>query len=92
MSSIDQRTSSRSGPTWEIAELFPNQGEWSVHEYLALNTNRLVEFCDGHVEVLPMPSEEHQLIAGFLYEVLKRFASARNLGTAVFAPLRVKLY
>ena len=43
-------------PTWEIATLFPNQGQWSEDEYLALNTNRFVEYRDGFMEVLPMPT------------------------------------
>ena len=91
MSTAQQRTSSPGGPTWEIATLFPNQGAWSVGDYLSLNTNRLVEFSDGRLEVLPMPTEEHQLIVALLYEVLKRFVSPRKLGTALFAPLRVRL-
>ena len=28
---------------WEVATLFPPQGRWSVPEYLALDTNHLVE-------------------------------------------------
>ena len=91
MSTVDQRTSLRGDPTWEIAELFPNQGAWSVCDYLALNTNHLVEFSDGELEVLPMPTEDHQLIVAFLYEMLKRFISPQKLGTALFAPLRVEL-
>lgn len=55
-------------PTWEVALLFPSQGEWSVADYLALNTNHLVELSDGRLEVLAMPTEQHQLIAAFLYD------------------------
>ncbi len=40
-------------PAWEVAHLFPAQGHWSEEEYLALNTNRLVEFDQGVIEVLP---------------------------------------
>jgi Uma2 family endonuclease len=55
-------------PVWEIAHLFPNQGEWTVDEYLALDTNWLVEFTDGVIEVLhtanePQPPEE--LVAAY---------------------------
>ena len=32
-----------SGPTWEIAHLFPTQGHWSEEEYLALETNRRID-------------------------------------------------
>jgi hypothetical protein len=33
--------------THEIAYLLPAQGQWTVEEYLSLNTNRLVEFVQG---------------------------------------------
>src|SRR2546423_7533888 len=38
-------------------------------DYLALNTNHLVELVDGRIEVLPMPTEEHQSIIAYLYEL-----------------------
>jgi Uma2 family endonuclease len=80
-------------PTWEIARLFPDQGYWSETDYLALNTNQLVEFVDGRVEVLPMPTELHQLIVRFLFQALFEFTKKKNkLGLVLFAPLRVKLW
>lgn len=45
------RASRRGEPTWEIAQLFPLQGEWSEADYLALQTNRLVELSDGCLDV-----------------------------------------
>jgi Uma2 family endonuclease len=78
-------------PTWEVAHLFPNQGAWSVADYLALDTNHLVELSDGRLEVLAMPTEQHQLIVAFLYDALKAFVVARRLGKVLFAPLRVQL-
>lgn len=83
--------SNRGEPTWEIAHLFPKQGTWSAADYLSLNTNHLVEFSDGTLEVLPMPTELHQLIVGFLYDVLKAFVVGK-LGKVLFAPLRVQLW
>ena len=79
-------------PTWDVARLFPAQGTWSEEEYLALNSNRLVEFSDGHVEVLAMPTTSHQLIVAFLYRALLAFVAARAAGTVLFAPLRVRLW
>lgn len=79
-------------PTWDVALLFPNQGTWSVEEYLALDTNHLVEFSHGYLEVLPMPTESHQFIVAFLYQTLLAFVTARNLGYVLFAPLRVRLW
>lgn len=49
-------------PTREIAYLYPYQGTWSVSDYMALRPNRHVEFTDGYVEVLPMPTYVHQKI------------------------------
>jgi Uma2 family endonuclease len=79
-------------PTWEIAYLFPNQGNWSEEDYLALNGNSLVEFSDGFLEVLPMPTTSHQLLVLHLYGLLLAFTSAGGLGTVVVAPLRVRLW
>lgn len=80
-------------PAWEIARLFPAQGTWSEEEYLALthDTNWLVEFSDGKIEVLPMPKMSHQLIVQFLNNLLFAFVSSANLGRMLFAPLRVRL-
>jgi Uma2 family endonuclease len=79
-------------PTWEIATLFPNQGQCSEDEYLALNTNRLVEFSNGLIEILPMPTIYHQRIVAFLYNALLAFTAAGRLGEVLFAPLRVQLW
>jgi Uma2 family endonuclease len=81
----------RPEPTWAIAELFPPQGLWSEEEYLALQTNRLMEFSDGFLEVLPAPTMSHQLLSANLYGLILAFVSSRNLGTVLFAPLRIRL-
>ncbi len=83
----------RSGePTWEIAHLFPAQGAWSESEYLGLNTNHLVEYSNGFVEFLPMPTLTHQLIAQLLCRLLEAFVAQNGLGTVVGAPYKVKLW
>jgi Uma2 family endonuclease len=78
-------------PAWDVALLFPFQGGWHEEDYLALQTNQLVEFADGYVKVLPMPTTSHQFIVEFLYRALSGFAATRNLGKAIFAPLRIRL-
>lgn len=78
-------------PTWDVALLFPGQGAWSEHEYMALDSNRLVEFSHGRLEVLPMPSDTHQSIVGFLYTVLLAFTQQMG-GVVRFAPLRLRLW
>jgi Uma2 family endonuclease len=81
-----------SGPTWEIAHLYPDQGAWSEEEYLALETNRLVEYSDGFVEILEMPTQSHQLIVAVLFRLLSAFVEAKGLGQVLFAPFRVQLW
>src|SRR3954462_5862378 len=78
-------------PAWDIARLFPDQGYWSEDDYLELDTNHLVEFTDGFVEVLPMPKTSHQRIVKYLSYRLDAFVLANDLGTTLFAPLRVRL-
>jgi Uma2 family endonuclease len=82
----------RGDPAWDIALLFPAQGEWSEEEYLALDTNHLVEFSDGFIEVLPMPNILHQLLVKYLHGRLEAFVQSRALGLALFAPLSVRLW
>ncbi len=79
-------------PTWDVAKLFPDQGTWSPEEYLELNANRLVEFSHGILEVLPMPSQTHQLMVLYLYRLLLNFSETRRLGMTLVAPLPVQLW
>ncbi len=90
----DRTTRTLGEPAWEIARLYPNQGHWSEEEYFTLSarTNRLIEFSDGFVEVLPMPMMTHQMILLFLYESLKAFAVPRGLGTTLIAGMKVRLW
>ncbi len=78
-------------PAWEIAHLFPLQGAWSKADYLALETNHLVEFSDGNIEVLPMPSERHQDIVILLVGFLKSFIANKPVGKVLIAPFRIRL-
>ncbi len=78
-------------PAWDLALLYPVQGNWTQEEYLDLtdDTNWLVEYTDGKIEVLRMPTIEHQLIVRFLMDVLRAFVDPRKLGMVLFAPTRV---
>ena len=79
-------------PTWEIAQLFPAQGHWSEEEYLALDTNHLIEYSHGQIEVLPLPTQSHQLLVIALFKLLDNFIRTRQLGTVLLAPMRVQLW
>lgn len=79
-------------PVWDIATLFPNQGEWSESEYLALETNRLIEYSKGYIEFLPMPKPNHQFILFYLIKLLDNFVNSHKLGYVLPASLRVRLW
>jgi Uma2 family endonuclease len=81
---------------WEddqlVLDLAPLQGHWTAEQYLLLTdqTNRLIEFTDGVIEVLPMPTENHQAIVEYLFLLLRAFVNPRG-GKTRFAPLRVRV-
>ena len=75
-----------------VLSLDPLQGHWTEEQYLLLSdqTNRLLEYTDGYIEVLPMPTDKHQAISRRFFFVL--FAFVQRLGGTVFyAPLRVQV-
>ena len=76
----------------EIVALLPQQGEWSEHDYLWLSgqTNRLVEWTDGFIEVLPMPTPKHQAISAYLFVALHSLMQ-RVGGVVLFAALRLRV-
>lgn len=75
-----------------VLELLPEQGRVSEADYLWLtdHTSRLLEFTDGYVEVLPMPTNTHQGIVLFFIRALLPRLDARG-GILRFAPLRLRL-
>lgn len=85
------RFSQRGTPTWEMAYFFPRQGNWTENEYLSLDTNWLVEFTDGCVEVLPMPTVNHQNINRRVVRQLEDYSEQRGSGDVYYAPLPVLL-
>ncbi len=74
-----------------VEEVLP-QGCWSDDDYLWLtdHTRRLVEFTDGYLEVLPMPSRGHQRILAFLYSTFHAFFAPAG-GEVLFTPLRPRI-
>jgi Uma2 family endonuclease len=67
-------------------DLEPLQGLWTEAQYLRLTnqTNHLIEFTDGVIEVLPMLTDTHQRILGYLYRRL--FALLEILGASFCLP------
>ena len=93
MPSFSSSIHHESEPAWDVARLFPPQGLWSEADYMDLTerTNRLVEFTDGCIEVLEMPTQAHQFLVRFLVDAMRAFVEPRHLGEVLFAPLRVRI-
>ena len=83
--------SKRGDWTWELVRQFPQQGDWTEEEYLSREFDGLVEYSDGVLEFLPMPTLLHQLIVDYLHTILKQFVQSRSLGITAFAPLRIRV-
>jgi Uma2 family endonuclease len=79
-------------PAWAIATLFPLQGKWSEEDYLGLETDHYIELADGCIEVLPMPSVVHQVIAAWLFEQLLVWSKNSEGVDALFSPLSLRLF
>ncbi len=83
-----------SAPAWKdlLEEILPRQGQWSEQEYLVLTEHRtrLIEFTDGFLEVLPMPTDKHQAILRFLFTAFLNFIEPRG-GKVRFSPLRLRI-
>ncbi|MCS6847557.1 MAG: Uma2 family endonuclease [Anaerolineae bacterium] len=79
-------------PAWDVAYLFPLQGEWTEEDYFSLPDNTRVELVEGRLERLPMPTTSHQRIVAFLFGLLLAFVSRRYPGAEVlFASLPIRL-
>ncbi len=70
----------------------PLQGLWTQAQYLRLTDHArlLIEFTDGRLDVLPMPTDRHQAVSQFLFLALVPWVGARG-GTVRFAPLRLRI-
>lgn len=75
-----------------LEEILPPQGRWSEDEYLVLtdHRNRLVEFTDGFLEILPVPTDKHQSVLKFLFLAFYGFTEPRG-GKVHFAPMRLQI-
>ena len=78
-------------PAWEVALLFPDQGTWSVTDYLDLPGNQLVEYDNGCIEVLPMPSIRHQNVSMNIAVPLRVYAETHESGKVLCAPMPVQV-
>ncbi len=75
----------------QTVETVQQKRRWTEDDYLNLIERRGVEFANGVLEFLPVPTNSHQAIFEFLFEVLKAFVIARGLGKVRSGGIRVKL-
>ena len=75
-----------------LHEVLPPQGAWRDEDYLWLTDrcNRLVEFTDGRLQELPMPTFTHQAVVLALYRQLYDFLVPRG-GVVMVAALRMRV-
>ena len=73
-------------------DLTPLDGFWTQTQYLKLtdHSRLLLEFTDGCIEVLSMPTDRHQVISRFLFLALFPFVQ-RIGGAVLYAPLRLRI-
>ncbi len=75
-----------------LLDILDRQGSWTEEEYLSLtdHTTRLVEFTDGFLELLPIPTDYHQAIVQFLLYAFDGFLKPLG-GKVRIAPLRLRV-
>ena len=75
-----------------LCDLLPRQGCWSDEAYLWLtdHSRRPIEFTDGRIEELPLPTFTHQAILSFLHALFRAWLKPRG-GVVVFSGLRMRV-
>ena len=75
-----------------LREVLPPQGAWSDEEYLWLTDRckRLIEFTDGCVQELPMPTFTHQTVLLALYRLFHGHLAPRG-GVVMVSALRLRI-
>ncbi len=75
-----------------LRDILPRQGCWSDEAYLWLTDHgrRRVEFTDGRIEELPMPTFTHQAVLAFLYRLFHKYLLTRG-GLVMFSGLRMRV-
>ena len=75
-----------------LCDVLPPQGAWSDDAYLWLtdHTSRLIEFTDGHVQELALPTFTQQAVLGFLYRLFHAHVEPRG-GVVVFSAMRMRI-
>ena len=74
-----------------LCDVLPRQGCWSDEAYLWLtdHSRRRIEFTDGRIEELPVPTFTHQAVLLFLYHLFHDYLRPR--GVAMVSGLRMRI-
>ena len=75
-----------------LSDILPRQGCWSDDAYLWLTDHgrRPIEFTDGRIEALSLPTSTHQAILLFLYRLLYDYLRPRG-GVVIVSGLRMRI-
>ena len=75
-----------------LCDILPRQGCWSDEAYLWLTDHgrRRIEFTDGRIEELPVPTFTHQAVLLFLYRLFHDHLRPRG-GVAMVSGLRMRV-
>ena len=75
-----------------LCELLPRQGDWSDEGYLWLTDcgDRRVEFTDGRIEGLPIPTDAHQSVLLFLHALFRAWLRPRG-GVVMVSGIRMRV-
>ena len=75
-----------------LRDILPRQGAWNDEGYLWLTdySRRLIEFTDGYIEELPIPTSTHQTILAFLYDLFHDYLRPRG-GIVLISALRMRI-
>ncbi len=76
----------------DLLSVLPAPGEWRDEDYLWVtrSTRRLIELSAGKLEILPMPTEQHQAIVAAIFLALHAHLDPKG-GVVRFAPLRLRI-
>ncbi|MFM9960478.1 MAG: Uma2 family endonuclease [Planctomycetaceae bacterium] len=77
----------REAAALRMLDLLPDKAVWTEDEYLDISTNHIVEFTDGRVEVLPMPTPYHQAVSRRLLLALDDVVRGDQLGEVFHCPV-----
>ena len=75
-----------------LGDALPRQGAWTDEDYLWLTerSRRLIEFTDGYIQELPVPTSSHQAILACLYRLFYGWLQPRG-GVVLFSTLRLRV-